>query len=145
MLYPQNLEQKLGFDKIRTRLSEACESSLGQAFVQKIKYSKDRDSIERWLVQTDEFVRIIQSGELFPNTNYIDITPYLKKAEIENAYLIEEEFFNLILTFKTLDRCLDFFREHREDYPELALLTHPVLFDDDLLWSLDKRFEYFIF
>ena len=141
MLYPRNLEQKLGFDKIRTRLAEASESSLGQQYIQKIKFSKDRDSIERWLVQTSEFVQIIQSGELFPNTNYIDITPYLKKAEVENAFLIEEEFFNLILTFKTLDKCLDFFREHRDDYPELAALTHPVLFDDDLLWSLDKRFD----
>jgi len=141
MLYPQNLEQKLGFDKIRTQLIEACESSLGQQFVGKIKYSKERTAIERWLIQTDEFVHIIQSGELFPNSNYIDITPYLKKAEVENSYLIEEEFYNLILSFKTLDRCLDFFSGHREDYPELSELTHPVLFDADLLWSLDKRFD----
>lgn len=141
MLYPQNLEQKLGFDKIITKLNEACESSLGQQFVRKIKYSKDQKSIEKWLLQTDEFVKIIQGGELFPNSNYLDITAYLKKAEIENTYLIEEEFFNLILTFKTLDKCLDFFRTHHEDYPELAELTHPILFDDDLLWKLDKRFD----
>ena len=80
MLYPHNLELKLGFDKIRTRLGEACESSLGQEFVQKIKDSKDRQSIDRWLLQTNEFVRIIQSGELFPNSKDIDITAYLKKA-----------------------------------------------------------------
>jgi DNA mismatch repair protein MutS2 len=141
MLYPQNLEQKLGFDKVRTKLNEACESTLGQQFVSKIKFSKDQRSIEKWLVQTDEFVRIIQGGELFPNSNYLDIGPYLKKAQVENTHLIEEEFFNLILTFKTLDKCLDFFRTHREEFPELAQLTHPILFDDDLLWSLDKRFD----
>lgn len=141
MLYPHNLEQKLSFDKIRTRLNDACESSLGQQFVQKIRFSKDRQAIDKWLEQTSEFVSLIQSGELFPNSNYIDITPYLKKAEIENSYLIEEEFFNLILAFKTLTRCLEFFREHREEYPELVQLTHPVLFDEDLLWSLDRRFD----
>lgn len=141
MLYPQNLEQKLGFDKIRTKLNEACESSLGQQFVQKIKFSKDQKSIEKWLLQTDEFVRIIQGGELFPNSNYLDITAYLKKAGVENTYLIEEEFFNLILTFKTLNNCLDFFKAHHQDYPELAELTHPIFFDEEILWALDKRFD----
>ena len=141
MLYPQKLEEKIGFDKIRQKLNDACESSLGHQFVRKVKYSADRNSIEKWLSQTREFVNIIESGELFPNSNYIDISPFLKKAEVENTFLLEEEFFDLILTLKTLDKCLDFFKSHRENYPELVNLTHPILFDDALLWSLDRRFD----
>ena len=141
MLYPHNLEQKLGFDKIRTRLAAACESTLGQEYVRKIKFSKDREAIEQDLVQTGEFVQIIQSGALFPNAHYTDIRPYLKKAAVQNTFLTEEEFFEIMLTFKTLTQCLNFFKKHQGDYPELAALAQPVLFDNDLPDSLEKRFD----
>ena len=141
MLYPHNLEQKLGFDKIRVRLAAACESTLGQEYVRKIKFSKNRNAIEQKLVQTGEFVQIIQSSALFPNAHYTDIRPYLKKAAVENTFLTEEEFFDMMLTFKTLAQCLIFFKKHQDDYPELAALTQSVLFDNDLPASLDKRFD----
>jgi DNA mismatch repair protein MutS2 len=41
MLYPQDIEQKLGFDRIREQLRELCLSLLGQAFVQKIRFSEN--------------------------------------------------------------------------------------------------------
>ena len=141
MLYPQNLEQKLGFDRIRLSLESFCESNLGQRFVRKIRFATDRNNIDKWLSQTDEFVKIIESGALFPNSNYIDISPYFQKARVENAHLSEEEFFDIILALKTLDKCLDFFKENRGEYPELSGLTHPIFFNEELLWSLDKVFD----
>lgn len=141
MLYPPNLEEKLGFHKIRIQLEEACESSLGQQFVKKIRFSNSKNHIDRWLDQTAEFVQIIQSGELFPNSNYIDISKYFAKIRISNNFLSEEEFFDVILALKTLNKCLDFFSEKRDSYPNLAELTHPVLFNEDLLWSLDRVFD----
>ncbi|KOF01835.1 DNA mismatch repair protein MutS [Roseivirga seohaensis subsp. aquiponti] len=141
MLYPQNLEEKLGFDKIRAVLLEKCESNLGAQFVSKIKYATDRNSIDKWLEQTHEFTRIIQSGELFPNANYIDVSSHLKKVQMENSFLLEEEFFDLLLVFKTADQCLSFFSQKREDYPELVQLTHPLLWNDELLWSIDRKFD----
>lgn len=141
MLYPDNLEQKLGFDKVRKYLETFCESSLGQRFVQKIQFSNDKDGIDKRLAQTDEFVKVIESGELFPNSNYVDISPYFKKVRIENAHLLEEEFFDVILTLKTLNGCLEFFQGRLEEYPVLSELAYPVIFNEDLLWSLDRVFD----
>lgn len=141
MLYPQDLEQKLGFDKIRQLLQSFSESNLGSQFVDKIEFSANKDTIDRWLSQTDEFVKIIQSGELFPNSNYIDIRPYFSKIKVQDAHLSEEEFFDVILVLKTLDKCLDFFKEKRDGYPHLSELTHPVVFNQDMLWSLDRVFD----
>lgn len=141
MLYPNNLEQKLGFDHVRQQLQSFCESNLGAQFVEKIQFSTSKEDIEQWLAQTDEFVKIIQSGELFPNSNYIDITPYFAKIRVQDAHLSEEEFFDVILALKTLDKCLDFFKEKREDYPVLSELTHPVFFNSDVLWALDRVFD----
>ena len=141
MLYPKNLEQKLGFDRIREELLAACESSLGQEFVRKIRFSNNKKHIRRWLEQTDEFVKIIHHGELFPASNYLDISPLLKKAAIENAFLMEEEFFELILTLKTLHKCLEFFKEKGEAYPVLDTLTSTVIFEEKLLWHLSDKFD----
>ena len=141
MLYPDSLEQKLGFDKVRSQLEAFCESNLGQHFVQKLQFLKEKPRIEQRLAQTDEFVRLIESDALFPHSNYIDIAPYFKKIRIEKAYLLEEEFFEVILTLKTLNHCLDFFRVRREAYPVLTELTYPVIFDENLLWRLDKVFD----
>lgn len=141
MLYPNNLEQKLGFDKVRQQLQSFCESNLGTQCVEKIQFSTSKENIEQWLAQTDEFVKIIQSGELFPNSNYIDITPYFAKIRVHDAHLSEEEFFDVILSLKTLDKCLEFFKEKREDYPVLSELTHPVFFNSDVLWNLDRVFD----
>lgn len=141
MLYPSNLEEKLGFNRLRSLLEEHCESSLGQQFVKKIRFSSDRAAIEQRLEQSAEFVEIINSGALFPNSNYIDISRFFPKVKVDNAFLTEEEFFDLILSLKTLDKCLDFFKVHREEFPVLSELTHPVVFNEDLLWSLDKIFD----
>ncbi|MEC7752611.1 MAG: endonuclease MutS2 [Bacteroidota bacterium] len=141
MLYPSNLELKLGFDKIRESLKEACESNLGKSFVDKIRFSSDKNSIDKWLSQTDEFVQIIESKELFPNSNYIDISPLFGKIRVDNSYLLEEELFDVILSLKTLNKCLDFFQKKRESYPHLVELTYPILFDQDLLWSLARVFD----
>lgn len=141
MLYPQNLEEKLGFDKIRAMLLENCESNLGAQFVAKIKFSNERNSIDKWLEQTREFAKILNSGELFPHSNYIDVTSHLKKSQVGNSFLSEEEFYDLLLVFKTIDKCLDFFREKRESYPELTQLTHPILWNDQLLLSIDRKFD----
>lgn len=141
MLYPANLESKLGFDKIRTSLVEACESNLGKNFVDRVRFSNDKENIEKWLNQTDEFVKIITSQELFPNSNYIDISPLFGKIRVDNSYLIEEELFDVILSLKTLNKCLDFFQQKREEYPVLVELTYPILFDEDLLWSIARVFD----
>ena len=141
MLYPSNLEEKLGFDKLRSLLEENCESNLGQGFVKKIRFSTHKNSIDQRLSQTEEFSHIIRSGELFPNSNYIDVSKYFPKIRVVNSFLSEEEFFDLILTLKTLDKCLDFFKIKREEYPYLTELTHPVFFNEDLLWSLDRIFD----
>ena len=141
MLYPSNLEQKLGFDRVREELLSACESSLGRGFVQKIRFSNNKKHIIRWLEQTDEFVKIIQDGALFPVSNYLDISPLLKKAAIENAFLTEEEFFELILTLKTFHKCLEFFMEKGETYPVLNELTRAITFEERFLWRLADKFD----
>lgn len=65
MIYPQNFEQKTGFDKVRRLISEKCLSPLGEERVAEMEFSADYQTVTRRLEQTDEFVRILQEKTSF--------------------------------------------------------------------------------
>jgi DNA mismatch repair protein MutS2 len=129
MLYPENLEQKLGFDKIRLLLNEECVSSLGRSFVEKIRFSDRHDQIKKMIEQTAEFNYILSSESSFPNQNYLDVLPFLKKAVIEGSYLDTEEFFDLKLALTTIQQIFHFFKNRPDElFPQLKKLVenaHP--------------------
>ncbi|MCU0471063.1 MAG: Smr/MutS family protein [Arcicella sp.] len=124
MLYPQNIEQKLGFDKIRERLNELCISPLGRAFVEKIRFSDNYDQIQKMVRQVAEMKDILQfEPQAFPSQNFLDVNYQLSKASIEGAFLTEEEFFNVKLSLRTIQECLRFFdSKEPESYPTLREL-----------------------
>lgn len=138
MLYPKNIEEKINFTKIRELLKEECSGPLGVDFVQKMSFSQDQNLVVKLLTQTDEFKKIIESGALFPSSNFTNIYPYLEKARIEYNFLYEEEFHEIRLSLFTLSRCIDFFREHEEDYPNLFQLLGLVNLDNTLLKAIER-------
>lgn len=138
MIYPKNLEEKINFTKIRELLKEACTGPLGMDFVDKMGYSKDPNLVGKLLDQTAEFKAIIESGELFPSSNFTNIYPYLEKAKIEGSFLYEEEFHEMRLSLFTLSRCLEFFRDHEETYPNLFNLLGLVALDNTILKSIER-------
>jgi DNA mismatch repair protein MutS2 len=124
MLYPQNIEIKLGFDKIRERLNELCVSTLGRNFVEKVRFSDNYDLIQKMIRQVDEMKNILQfEPTAFPSQNYLDVNYQLSKASIEGAFLTEEEFFNVKLSLRTIQECLRFFdKKEPEEFPQLREL-----------------------
>jgi DNA mismatch repair protein MutS2 len=138
MLYPDNLELKLGFDRIRQYLKEECVSGLGQAFVDKIQFSNQYDLIQKFAHQTAEFCEILRQNEDFPNQNYLDVSEQLTKANLENAFLSELEFFNIKLSLHTIYQCLQFFKKRpKESYIYLRELSENIAIDKDLIDKIE--------
>lgn len=144
MLYPQNIEQKLGFDRIREHLNELCVSSLGRAFVNKIRFADNYDLIQKMIRQVAEMKDILAfEPQAFPSQNYLDVNLQLSKAAIDGAFLTEEEFFDLKLSLRTIQECLRFFdNKEPEAYPQLRELVGTAFSADlnlrQILDSLDK-------
>jgi len=116
LLYPDNLETKLGFDTIRALLKERCLSSLGRGFVDRMVFSSDYRVITKLTGQVAEFVQVLQGEEAFPQSNYLDVTAHLKKAEVEGAWLTEEEFHQLNTSLATLLQCQRFLRVKKSSF-----------------------------
>lgn len=123
MLYPKNIETKLGFDKVKELLEEECVSSLGKSFVGKMRFSPKFDQIRKMMAQSAEFRLILETESAFPNQHYIDVTDYLKKAAIPGAIIYEEEFFDIRLSLTTIQQIIHFFHNRPpEKFPELLTL-----------------------
>ena len=140
MLYPNTLESKLGFDKIRELIKQACISPLGQDYVDRVRFSDNHALIDKLLRQTYEFKQIVQYESDFPQSNYIDVREQLSRARVEGLALTEAEFFDLKLALRTIQDCLRFL-EKREDetpFPYLKELAGPVAVDKNLVASLDR-------
>ncbi len=145
MLYPNTLENKLGFDTIRERLKEACISPLGQDYVEKIRFTDNLQLIDKLLRQTTEFKQIVQYEADFPNSNYIDVRPHLSRARVEGLALTEAEFFDLKLALRTVQGCLRFLnqrtnsaREGEATFSFLLELAGPVSVDKKIPDALER-------
>ncbi len=131
MIYPSNLEQKINFVKVKELLKEECTSSLGMSFVDKVSFSSDLSLVQKLLDQTDEFFKILISGEAFPSSNFTNLHPFLEKAKLEGAHLDQEDFHEVKLSLLTLRGCISFFQKFGELYPALSQLLG-LLIDLDL-------------
>ncbi len=134
MLYPNNIESKIGFDAIKRYLKDECSSSLGTAYVDRLEFSADFELVSKLLYQTEEFRRILTSESSFPSAHFIDVTASLNTAKTPGAFLSEEEFHNLQLSLTTLFQCLRFFQQNADDfYPHLKELSGAVTLPVSLL------------
>lgn len=139
MLYPRNFEEKIGFDKIRKLLKDECSGTLGQSFVDKVRFSDNYDVILKLIRQVDEFMKIIQAGEQFPNNYFLDVNDSLDKARIENTFLTEDEFQDLKMSLMTFFKCIEFLSKKDEKFfPTLKELIVNQNVDKTLLKEIER-------
>ncbi|MDR1381235.1 MAG: Smr/MutS family protein [Tannerella sp.] len=125
--YPDNFEQKTGFDKIRQLINGKCLSPLGMECVDNVAFSRDIRVIREKLEQTDEFMRIIREEDAFPTGYFIDVRHSLNRIRPEGTFLDEKELFDLKRSLQTIFDITRFFRRPKENdeirYPALAELA----------------------
>ena len=143
MIYPQNFEQKIGFDKIRELLCARCLSPLGQERVDAMAFSDVMTTIERRLDETEEFIRIIREEDEFPDQYFFDVRPSLRRIKVEGLYLDEQELFDLRRSLDTIGGIVRFLRPSDNDdgetpYPSLAELAGSVLTFPRIIADIDR-------
>ena len=131
MIYPQNFEQKIGFDSIRQLLKEKCLSTLGQERVYDMTFSEAYDEINKRLEEVTEFVRITQEEDDFPDQNFFDVRPSLKRIRVEGMYMEEQELFDLRRSLETIRDIVRFLQRTscEEGVEENGATPYPYLRD----------------
>ncbi len=102
MIYPQNYEQKIGFDDIRRMLKGHCQSSLGQEKVDEITFTDDVATVNEQMEQVREMRRLMQATEK-PEMNYFfDVRESVARIRMENTHLEENELWDLRRSLETI-------------------------------------------
>ena len=127
MIYPQNFEQKIGFDQIRQLLKEKCLSTLGEERVTDMVFSDRFNEVEERLDQVTEFVRILQEENNFPAQYFFDVRPSLKRIRVEGMYLDEQELFDLRRSLETIRDIVRFLQKSENEEEEETTSPYPCL------------------
>ena len=149
MIYPQNFENKIGFDTIRRMLKGKCLSTLGEDMVEAMGFMDDYEEIDNRLNQVVEFVRIIQDEDNFPDQYFFDVRPSLNRIKIEGMYLEEQELFDLRRSLETISSIVAFLKRDADDedsdspYPALKELAGDVIVFPQLLSRINGILDNF--
>lgn len=141
MIYPQNFEQKTGFDKIRRFIKEYCLSTLGEERVDEMNFSTDFATVKRLLLQTDEFIKILNGDEEFPSSYFFDTRYSLKRIKPDGTWLDERELFDLSRSLRTISDITRFLRHAEGEetpYPALTELAGDIELFPRLVAKIDS-------
>ncbi|MDF2853186.1 MAG: endonuclease MutS2 [Sphingobacterium multivorum] len=122
MVYPINAIDKLGFSEIKDKIKQKCLSESGRELVEKIQPQTRFDQIDRFLRQTSEFKDLLMNDGAFPVENFFPLRSIIEKARVEGAFLLEDEFFRVLLSLKTVYAIIRYFNEREGLYPNLEVL-----------------------
>lgn len=129
MIYPQNFEQKIGFDQIRQLVKGKCLSTLGMERVDEMAFSDDYREIDRRLEQVMEFISILQGEDDFPSQYFFDVRPSLKRIRVEGLYMDESELFDLRRSLETIRDVVRFLRQTDDEEDEEVHSPYPALYE----------------
>ena len=146
VIYPNNFEQKIGFDKIRQLLADKCLSPLGKVRVEEAHFSDDYATVARWLEETDEFLKLLRGDEEFPANYFFDVRYSLKRIRPEGTWLDEKELFDLKRSLQTINDIVRFLKPTEDEeikYPALTALAGEIMVFPRLVESIDTIIDKF--
>ncbi len=138
MRYPHDIEEKLGFDKVRGMLRGRCAGELGRQLVDKLKFSTNDALIRKLCGQTEEYMKMVQNAEPLPALSYPDIENELKKLPLQGGFLEAHEIYAILKTLKTLHEWEAFLRKRKDAYPVVAALAQNILIDEALINAIER-------
>jgi len=138
MLYPENIEIKLGFDKIRQLLTQFCHSELGESELDKMSFTSDLSTIHSRLLESVELKELKTRDVKLPSDGFLNVTEYVSASQIEGNFLQAEELFDIkVFVGCVIDWCLSI-KSKGSDLKHLNVLASEVTLDQGLWSTLDK-------
>ena len=119
-----NIEQKLGFDRIRQMVAAQCTNALATRMADEMAFSSDYEPLRHELQLVEEMRQIVLMESSFPQQDFIDLTPILTHLRVGNTVIPLENLFDLKLSLRTIRECYYFLTaEEHQQYSALRDLA----------------------
>lgn len=144
MIYPDNFEHKIGFDEIKSLLSQHCQSELGRERVSQLEMLTDADKITQRQQETRELTCILEGSTEIPEMFFYDLRPTIQRIRIEGTHIEEDDLGKLKKSLDTLHSWLKIIRAEEDDehlYPALNQLSYGVFTFIAVASVIDKTID----
>jgi len=142
MIYPENFEQKTGFDLIRRMLHENCASTLGKGWVERMEFTSEYATISTLLDQTEEFRQIIITHDNFPLAGFYDPLHIFDRLKIEGTFAESDELAEIRSSLATIIEIIHFLKSRKDGdnlrYTALCSLTENLFVDPSIVKETDR-------
>ena len=119
-----NIEQKLGFDRIRQMVVEQCTNALAARMADEMRFMNEYEPLCNELKLVEEMRQIVLMESEFPQQDYIDLSPILTHLRVGNTIIPLENLFDLKLSLRTIRECYYFLTsEENQQYSALRDLA----------------------
>ena len=139
MIHPAFFEEKIGFDLIKDHLRKLAVHPIAKESTDQIQCSFIFETIQKQLVELEEFRQILAFGTPFPEINAFDLRPEYARISVSGTWIEPEYLLQLRKSLLSLRAILDYFKpkEGVVKYHELSTLGQNLGVDFSLFEDLN--------
>ncbi|MBQ1780665.1 MAG: Smr/MutS family protein [Bacteroidales bacterium] len=140
MLYPDNFEEKIGFDTVRRLILAHCLSPQGAEAVDRMQFMTDMLQILPALEAVEEFRQLLLFDEPFPAQDFYDLRAVLKHLRVDGTYIELEDLACLRGFVQSMTNIFVYFKVRHEEnrYPRLWSMCAEMPLQRDLMASINR-------
>ncbi|PVX50882.1 DNA mismatch repair protein MutS2 [Balneicella halophila] len=113
--YPDSFEEKIHFDKVKILIKEQALSPMGKELVDEMAFIDDVSFLGNLLGKVADMKALLDEGQEFPVSYYIDLRPYLQKIRVSGTFLELSQLFDFKRSIETISSVVSFISKQEED------------------------------
>ncbi len=121
IIYPESAAEKIGFEQIRKICANKAFTPYGYEKISTLEPSGDLVEVDKWLKQSAEWIKLLESSSTHPLSNLEDIRGILKLVRIEGNSIPLDNFVVILQNARLARMIIDFF--NRLELPLHTLKT----------------------
>lgn len=139
MIYPQNFEEKIGFNSIRLILNKHILCPLGKQNLDNLSFTDDAELLHKKLNQVNELTNLMRGGASFPGQDYFDPTTELKRIKTPGTAIELESAIDLRISSNTIIEIQHFFaKQNPQKVEHLLDISNQAYIDPKILKEIDR-------
>ena len=137
--FPESALVQLEYEKVKTLLAEYCKTEYAKEKASNLRIHIKKEFIDLALKQADEFKRLLQTGQYFPNDFSLNLSREIKLLSIPGAVFTGEQFLHIRRLSENTGNIFRWFdNERRVAYPGLTNVVENTYYEKAIIELVDE-------
>ena len=129
MIYPDNFENRIGFDTIRNMLKGKCLGDSAKLLVEDVCFCNNIEIIRQQLDETSEMMQICMLKDNYPSSSYPSVENIAQKIKVEGTCLQLFEIIDIRTILENIRNLKHFFKnDEKNEFPLLKTKIDKICF-----------------